>query len=597
MRVVARQTKRYLAPGALFFVILTLLYAPASLFWDNRESVELERFMNTNTNPASVLTTVPSSFDWGQVALTYLPPDHVNPLPRGRPKSLPRVQHSFGRESSAEAEIRRTRRNEVRSVFANDWQSYRQYAWKKDALTPVSAGSRDQFSGWAATLVDSLDTLWIMGFKDEFEEAVAAVAEIDFGSSTTPRVNIFETTIRYLGGLLAAYDLSQRKVLLDKAVELGNLIYGGFNTPSRMPVDFIDFAAAKEGQGLNIEEWVVSASPGTLSMELTRLSQLTGDPKYYDVASRLMREFHAQQSQTLLPGLWPIWVSMKNLDLHGRREFTLGGSADSLYEYLPKMYALLGGLDPMYENMTTNFIEAAMDYLFFRPMLPNGEDILISGNVNVNTDGQAFFDPESEHLTCFIGGTVALAGRLLGKRDYVEVGAKLADGCAYAYQAFESGIMPERYNMVPCEPTQDGTCPWDEEMWLRAKEQRREWKPHLPKGFTTAKDPRHLLRPEAIESLFVLYRITGDATYQELAWDMFQAVTRASRTKHGHASVRDVTQVFEEETRDSNLEDFMETFWLAETLKYYYLIFSPPDLISLDEWVLNTEAHPFRRPK
>jgi len=42
--------------------------------------------------------------------------------------------------------------------------------------------------------------------------------------------------------------------------------------------------------------------------------------------------------------------------------------------------------------------------------------------------------------------------------------------------------------------------------------------------------------------------------------------------------------------------DEMESFWLAETLKYFYLLFSTPDVISLDDWVLNTEAHPFRRP-
>lgn len=66
----------------------------------------------------------------------------------------------------------------------------------KDALKPISGGYVDQFSGWAATLVDSLDTLWIMGMRDEFYEAVEAVAMIDFGASTSGRVNTFETCIR-----------------------------------------------------------------------------------------------------------------------------------------------------------------------------------------------------------------------------------------------------------------------------------------------------------------------------------------------------------------------------------------------------------------
>ncbi len=101
---------------------------------------------------------------------------------------------------------------------------------------------------------------WLMGLRDEFDEAVEAVAEIDFGQSSTPLVNMFETTIRYLGGLLAAYDLSKRDILLVKAVELGNLLYAGFDTEHRMPVDFMNIQMAKEGTGLVVEGSVVSAS-------------------------------------------------------------------------------------------------------------------------------------------------------------------------------------------------------------------------------------------------------------------------------------------------------------------------------------------------
>ncbi|KFA50248.1 hypothetical protein S40293_03393 [Stachybotrys chartarum IBT 40293] len=590
-----RGLRSVVAPLALFITVLVFLYTPLPMFADHRESVQIERFMNSGS--ASALEALASSFDWSQVSLAHLPPKDPISLPTGRSKGLPRVQHPFGRESSSAAKIRQARRDEVRRVFVGDWQSYRRYAWKKDALAPLSAAGVDQFSGWAATLVDSLDSLWIMGLREFFDEAVAAVAEIDFGKASGPRINIFETNIRYLGGLLAAYDLSHREALLTKAVELGNLIYGGFNTESNMPVDFIDFSAAQGGHGLTIEQWVVSASPGSLCLELTHLSQLTGDSKYYDVAARLMRAFHEQQGRTRLPGMWPIWVSMSALDLSSRQEFTLGGSADSLYEYLPKMHALLGGLEPMYENMTNSFLATAKKHFFFRPMLPGGEDILISGNVKVDADGNMKMDPESEHLTCFIGGAVALAGRLFNNPGDVKVGAKLANGCAYVYRSFESGIMPERYNMVPCEPEIASKCEWDEEKWLRAKKERPEWRSNLPKGFTTAKDPRYLLRPEAIESIFVLYRITGDPAYQDIAWRMFEAIAKGSKTKNGHASVRDVTVVFREEARDHNLEDVMESFWFAETLKYFYLIFSAPDLISLDEYVLNTEAHPFRRPR
>ncbi|KAI1121134.1 glycoside hydrolase family 47 protein [Nemania abortiva] len=531
-----------------------------------------------------------SSFDWSQVPYQF-PPGPLTPLPTGPPKPLPTIQ-VHPRAAHAEYErIRESRRREVKKAFVGDWEAYKKYAWLKDALKPISGEFRDQFSGWAATLVDSLDTLWIMGLRDEFDEAVDAVAKIDFGHSTSPRVNTFETNIRYLGGLIAAYDLSKRDALLVKAIELGDLIYAAFNTENRMPVDFIDFDMAKTGEGLMVEASVVSAAPGTLSLELTRLSQITGDPKYYDAISRVMDVFYDGQQKTKLPGLWPTFVSMSSQDVVEGNRFTLAGGADSLYEYLPKMHALLGGLEPKYEEMSTRFLEAAKA-LFFRPMIPNNEPILIPSGGWVTDEGNVTLDQETEHLGCYIGGVYALAGRLLSDQGYVNIGSKLTLGCVYGYRSFPTGMMPERLNMVACESFEQ--CKWDEKKFIEERAQQREWEEHLPAGFTTAKDPRYLLRPEAIESVFIMYRVTDNPVWQELGWNMFNAVINGTRTGLGtHAAVRNVTQKAPTLTQ----EDYMESFWLAETLKYFYLLFSPLDIISLDDYVLNTEAHPFLRPK
>ncbi|KAI0194336.1 endoplasmic reticulum mannosyl-oligosaccharide 1,2-alpha-mannosidase [Xylaria flabelliformis] len=508
-----------------------------------------------------------SSFDWSQVPY-HFSPGPLEPLPTGPSRHLASVQAQSKANNAGRERLRESRRREVKKTFVNDWNAYRKYAWGKDALAPISGGFRDQFSGWAATLVDSLDTLWILGLRDDFDEAVEAVANIDFGQSTSSRVNTFETNIRYLGGLIAAYDLSKRGALLVKAVELGDLIYAAFDTENRMPVDFIDFDAAKRGEGLTVENFVVSASPGTLSLELTRLSQITGDPKYYDAISRVM--------DTNLPGLWPDVVS---------------GGADSLYEYLPKMYALLGGLEPKYEEMSTRFLEAAKA-LFFRPMIPTNDPILLPSSAQVTSDGDVVLDQETEHLGCYIGGVYALAGKVLGNQGYVNIGSRLTLGCVYAYRSTPTGMMPERMNMVACDSFEN--CEWDERRFVEETGKQREWKRHLPLGFITAKDPRYILRPEAIESVFIMYRITGRPVWQELGWDMFNAIVNGTRTGLGtHASVRDVTR----KTPTLTQEDYMESFWFAETLKYFYLLFSPPDIINLDDYVFNTEAHPFLRPK
>lgn len=549
----------------------------------------LARYMN---DPAAIpnITATKSSFDWSSVNFTY-PPSRTPKLPAPFTKR-PRIQHRFKSDSPDVAAIQNARRKEVKRVFGRSWASYKKQAWMKDALKPISRQYVDQFSGWAATLVDSLDTLWIMGLREEFYEAVEAVATINFGKSTTPTVNMFETCIRYLGGLIAAYDLSGHEVLKEKVIEVGDLLYAGFNTANGMPVDFINFETAKTGEGLFVESQVVSASPGTITLEFTRLSQITGDDKYYAAVSQVMDVFHQGQNETKLPGMWPMYVSMDSKNVVGGYQFTIGGNADSLYEYLPKAFALLGSNDPSskkYEDMARFFMDTAIENLFFRPMIFHDDDILVSGNCDVLASGPSL-DPESEHLSCFIGGLYALGGRLFSNSTYVDIGAKLARGCAYAYKSFPSGIMPERYNMAMCPgPDRLLPCAWNETYFAEEASKRAQYKPHLPVGFTTAKDPRYLLRPEAIESIFILWRITGDSFWRETAWEMFEAIVKATETQHANAAVLDVTV-----KGGGEKEDYMESFWMAETLKYFYLCFADTELVDLDEWVLNTEAHPFR---
>jgi len=88
-----------------------------------------------------------------------------------------------------------------------------------------------------------------------------------------------------------------------------------------------------------------------------------------------------------------------------------------------------------------------------------------------------------------------------------------------------------------------------------------------------------------------MYRITGDTTWQDKGWTMFEHIINATRTNYGHSAISGLSR------GEPTQKDEMESFWLAETLKYFYLLYSTPDKISLDEWVFNTEAHPFKRPK
>lgn len=183
----------------------------------------------------------PTTIHWSQQIEHFpVPSTNIIQLPTGRPKEIPKIQHTFSDESASEKIAREQKLDIIKKTFAHSWAGYKRKAWMHDELTPVSGNYRDPFCGWAATLVDSLDSLWILGMKDEFEEATNALGDIDFTTTERSEIPLFETVIRYLGGLIAAYDLSggAYRILLDKAVELAEILMGAFDTPNRMPMTF-----------------------------------------------------------------------------------------------------------------------------------------------------------------------------------------------------------------------------------------------------------------------------------------------------------------------------------------------------------------------
>lgn len=552
----------------------------------------------SHPDPPSSSSSSSSSFRWSQVPQHY-PVSSFAPLPSGGDATaLPRIQHAFRAESADARATRQARLGAVRGNFTRAWHGYRQYAWLKDEVGPLSGQSFDHFGGWAASLVDGLDTLWIMGLRAEFDEAVDAIRAIDFSSCALGELNVFETVIRYMGGLLGAYDLSggAYPVLLRKAEELGEMVYKAFDTPNRMPITRWDFHAAKRGEKQLAPDNTLVAEIGSLSLELTRLAQLTGENRYYDAIKRITDHFVAQQSQTELPGLFPVVVNPRRLDFKSGNLFTLGGMVDSLYEYLPKAHLLLHGATDSYKDLYLNALKPIQEHLIYKPMTPDERDIRIAGQASVSSH-TVQPEPQAQHLTCFTGGMVALGARAFPDPAMLRLGRQLTDGCTWAYEVMPQGIMPEIMHTTRC-PAAAQPCPWDDSIWhsavdsltpgaehVAAKIQTQ----HLPPGVAAVDDTRYGLRPEAIESVFVLWRLTGDVRLQETAWGMFQSIVAATATDIGAAALSDCVDV-----GGDHRTDRMESFWLAETLKYFYLVFAEPEVVSLDEFVLNTEAHPFR---
>lgn len=248
------------------------------------------------------------------------------PFDRYRPH---RIQASFPRETPASRSIRLKRREKVKEAFQHAWKGYKEHAWLHDEVRPLSGGHKDGYAGWAATLVDSLDSLYILDLQDEFAEGLSALEGINFSQPHAERVPVFEVSIRYLGGLLGAWDVSghQHPILLEKAKQLGDFLYKAFNTENGVPVPYYDWQQPSTGK-LPGENRVIIAQIGSLSMEFIRLSQVTGDTKYADAIQLVTNQLEWTQNSTTLPGIWPSQVDTGGPNISfTSQSYTLGAFA------------------------------------------------------------------------------------------------------------------------------------------------------------------------------------------------------------------------------------------------------------------------------
>ncbi|ORZ04728.1 glycoside hydrolase [Lobosporangium transversale] len=481
------------------------------------------------------------------------------------------------------------RKNKVKEAFLHSWNAYRRDAWGKDEYHPISKyGSNMIRKGQGFTIVDSLDTILLMGLDSEFQEAKAWVQdELDFDQDG--EVNLFETTIRVLGGLLSAYNQSSHDdVFLDKAVDLADRLMGAFETTSGIPYASVHL---RDRRGVPSHDRGISSTSevATLQLEFKYLSYLTGDEKYWKAVENVELKIKEQES---LDGLVPIYINPYTGHFQGG-EIRLGSRGDSYYEYLIKQYLQTGKQEHLYKEMYDHAIAGVKKHLLGRT-IPN--NLLFVGEISKYEP--ANLSPKMDHLVCFLGGTMALAsteGHPLDnsgafarskftklQEDDFKIGEDLTESCYKMYRQTETGLAPEIVYWVQREEQ------------IRGKTELQ----HRPGSdfIINDRDGHNWLRPETVESLFYLWRLTGDEKYRQWGWNIFESIEKYSKVSSGgYSSIHDIR-------RADNIvfSDKMETFFLAETLKYFYLLFGSNDVLPLEKYVFNTEAHPlpvFTPPK
>jgi len=387
------------------------------------------------------------------------------------------------------------------------------------------------------TLVDTLDTLVILGDFEEFESAVKLVIKnVQFDNDII--VSVFETNIRMLGGLLSAHILAEyvqkeahimnwyRGELLEMAKDLGYRLLPAFNTSTGIPHARINLKYGMKSEALKHSRETCTACAGTILLEFAALSRLSGEPIF------------EAKAHAAMDALWKIRNRSSNLmgtvvNVHSgdwiRRDSGVGAGIDSYYEYLLKSYILLG--DERYLSRFNKHYNAVMKYVRQGP-------IFLDVHMHrPHTKSKNFMDA----LLAFWPGLQVLSGDL---KPAVQTHEML-------YQVMQM------YKFIPEAFTYDFQIHWGQ----------------------------YHLRPEFIESTYFLYRATGDHYYLHVGKKALKTIQKHTKVPCGYAAVNDI--------RTGKHEDRMDSFLLSETIKYLYLLFSEDeDLpLNIDDFIFTTEAH------
>lgn len=249
---------------------------------------------------------------------------------------------------------------------------------------------------------------------------------------------------------------------------------------------------------------------------------------------------------TTLPGLFPAYMDESSSQSNG--DYTIGGLADSFYEYLLKMWLYSGKTDKIYQQLYEKSVDSMLKHLW--KTTANGDQYLgpySHGDVR----------EEMEHLTCFAGGMLALGHvtKSSSNPKAMEAAAGITQTCHNMYSRQQYGLSPEKVRMSDFQAYDGGSS-------------------------------YYIQRPEAVESMFYMWRLTKEQKYRDWGWEVAQSIEKHCHVDNGYSGINNIN------SSPVNLNDNQESFFLAETLKYLYLLFSDDSLISLDDYVFNTEAHP-----
>eukprot|EP00027_Filamoeba_sp_ATCC50430_P001130 CAMPEP_0168557680 /NCGR_PEP_ID=MMETSP0413-20121227/9556_1 /TAXON_ID=136452 /ORGANISM="Filamoeba nolandi, Strain NC-AS-23-1" /LENGTH=602 /DNA_ID=CAMNT_0008588731 /DNA_START=65 /DNA_END=1873 /DNA_ORIENTATION=- len=462
------------------------------------------------------------------------------------------------------------RRSEIIKSFVHAYGGYMKNAFGYDELRPVSNETNSSWGGFGVTMFDALDTLVLMLMHDTTSEHIAQLQDMYEQTRTWIEgvsfdknydASFFESSIRYLGGMLGAFELTKDKMYLSKAVDIADRLVYAFETPTGVAHSIVNLQQHTSRNPSWTRGSSILAEAASVQLEFMYLSHHTQNGMYADKAHKVIQLLSQAESTD---GLFPVYID----PVTGKFTNVLvsfGGLGDSFYEILLKQYLLSNKQNDMFKDMYLAAMTGMNNLLIFPPVTDSQN---VSGRFLGEYDvSRRELIPEMDHLVCYVPGMLSLgsASGVAGELSnlHMKIAEDLLQSCFRLYDESPSGLAAERIKF--------DTTPADSQV---------NQVPYKAVGYT------YLLRPETIESIFMLYRITHDEKYRDWGWNIFESIERHCKTPLAYSGIKDVTK---EQPLQNNS---MQSFFFAETLKYLYLLFSDDSVVDLNKYVFTTEAHP-----
>ncbi|XP_017026834.1 mannosyl-oligosaccharide alpha-1,2-mannosidase IA [Drosophila kikkawai] len=452
-----------------------------------------------------------------------------------------KVKHKDPLEETPEA-----MRRKIKEMMLHAWRNYARFTWGTNEFRPITRrvnfGSEFGHHKLGSTIIESMDTLYVMGLYKELNRSREWIRKSFTLDRVDETLSIFELTSRMLGPMLTMYALTGDQLYRDKAIHIADKILPAFQTATGIPRRFVvpnddQFRKRSLTDIARISEF------GALHLEFFYLSEITGNPVYKDSVDGIRRLLADMNKPN---GLYPNSFCTK----YGRWENSRC-SINRFHDYLLKSWIQSGRSD----SETLQIFKDAMLAVVQNMVEITTEDVIYIPEV---VDGTR--TDRMKQSNCFAAGLFALgAEQTLMKHwaKYAQIGIGIGDTCHDLYRQSPTGLGPEEMGF--------------------SEEARKEIK-SLQRTF-------YVLRPEIVESYLKLWRLSRDKKYREWGRALVLALEKYCRTPHGYAGILDVYK------ESSGSDDVQRGYFLGATLKYLYLLFSEDEVIPLQEWVFNSAGH------